>query len=47
MATTDDPAKNRLNILIVDDETNIRKTLTYCLEAEGHSVVSVSNFTDD
>jgi NtrC-family two-component system response regulator AlgB len=46
MATTDDPAKNRLNILIVDDETNIRKTLTYCLEAEGHSVVSVSNFTD-
>jgi NtrC-family two-component system response regulator AlgB len=46
MATTDDPTKNRLNILIVDDETNIRKTLTYCLEAEGHSVVSVSNFTD-
>ncbi|SHO53044.1 sigma-54-dependent transcriptional regulator [Desulfopila aestuarii] len=32
-----------LNILIVDDETNIRKTLSYCLETEGHSVVSVAN----
>jgi len=32
-----------LNILIVDDETNIRKTLSYCLETEGHSVVAVAN----
>ncbi|RPH39394.1 MAG: sigma-54-dependent Fis family transcriptional regulator [Desulfobulbaceae bacterium] len=31
-----------LNILIVDDETNIRKTLSYCLETEGHSVVAVA-----
>ena len=46
MALTDDHVKERLAILIVDDETNIRKTLAYCLEAEGHSVVSVSNFTD-
>jgi two-component system, NtrC family, response regulator AlgB len=46
MTTTDDPAKNGLNILIVDDETNIRKTLTYCLEAEGHRIVSVSNSSD-
>jgi len=32
-----------LNVLIVDDEANIRKTLSYCLTAEGHSVISVSN----
>jgi two-component system, NtrC family, response regulator AlgB len=46
MTTPDDPVKDGLNILIVDDETNIRKTLTYCLEAEGHKVVSVSNSAD-
>jgi NtrC-family two-component system response regulator AlgB len=40
-----DESKNQavLNTLIVDDEANIRKTLSYCLTAEGHSVVSVSN----
>ena len=31
-----------LNILIVDDESNIRKTLSYCLETDGHSVVAVA-----
>jgi len=31
-----------LNVLIVDDKSNIRKTLSYCLEAEGHSVVAVA-----
>jgi two-component system, NtrC family, response regulator AlgB len=31
-----------LNILIVDDEANIRKTLSYCLETEGHLVVAVA-----
>lgn len=36
----------KLSILIVDDELNIRKTLTYCLEAEGYGVVAVSNATD-
>ena len=36
----------RLEILIVDDETNIRKTLSYCLAAEGHHVISVSNPID-
>jgi two-component system, NtrC family, response regulator AlgB len=36
----------RLRILIVDDEANIRKTLSYCLVAEGHKVVAVSNSTD-
>ena len=31
-----------LTILIVDDEINIRKTLSYCLETEGHSVFAVA-----
>jgi NtrC-family two-component system response regulator AlgB len=35
-----------LNILIVDDEINIRKTLSVCLETEGHRVVAVSNSQD-
>jgi len=33
-----------LNILIVDDEVNIRKTLSVCLETEGHKVIAISNF---
>jgi two-component system, NtrC family, response regulator AlgB len=35
-----------LNILVVDDEVNIRKTLSICLETEGHHVVAVSNAQD-
>ncbi len=35
-----------LNVLIVDDEINIRKTLSVCLEAYGHRVLAVSNFQD-
>jgi len=35
-----------MNILIVDDEVNIRKTLSVCLETEGHKVIAVSNFQD-
>jgi NtrC-family two-component system response regulator AlgB len=35
-----------LNILIVDDEVNIRNTLPVCLETEGHKVIAVSNFQD-
>ncbi|MCK9262484.1 MAG: sigma-54 dependent transcriptional regulator [Deltaproteobacteria bacterium] len=35
-----------LNVLIVDDESNIRKTLSYCLEAEGHRVVAVAGSQD-
>lgn len=35
-----------LNVLIVDDELNIRKTLSVCLETEGHHVVAVSNSQD-
>jgi NtrC-family two-component system response regulator AlgB len=35
-----------LHVLVVDDELNIRKTLTICLETEGHKVTAVSNFQD-
>lgn len=35
-----------LNILIVDDELNIRRTLALALEAEGYSVKAVSNVQD-
>lgn len=33
-------------ILVVDDEINIRKMLSVCLETEGHKVSAVSNFQD-
>ena len=39
-------ATPRLSILIVDDEINIRKTLSVFLETEGHDVVAVSTFQD-
>lgn len=35
-----------LNVLVVDDEVNIRKTMSFCLERGGHTVVAVSNFDD-
>lgn len=35
-----------LRILIVDDEANIRTTLSLCLEIEGHRVVAVGNIQD-
>jgi two-component system, NtrC family, response regulator AlgB len=35
-----------LQILIVDDESNIRKTLAVYLETQGHKIVAVSNVTD-
>lgn len=35
-----------LSILVVDDEPNIRKTLSIALEAEGHHVTAVSNPKD-
>jgi two-component system, NtrC family, response regulator AlgB len=38
--------QGNLNILVVDDEINIRKTLSYCLETEGHTVVAVANSQD-
>lgn len=35
-----------LNVLVVDDEANIRKTLSVYMETEGHKVIAVSNFQD-
>lgn len=35
-----------LNILVVDDEPNIRKTLSYCLAENGHTVIAVSSTAD-
>ena len=35
-----------LNILVVDDESNIRRTLSLCLEFAGHEVTAVSNSKD-
>jgi NtrC-family two-component system response regulator AlgB len=35
-----------MNILVVDDELNIRKTVSIFFEAEGHSVTAVSNADD-
>jgi NtrC-family two-component system response regulator AlgB len=35
-----------IHALVVDDEANIRKTLTVSLETEGHRVTAVSNFRD-
>jgi two-component system, NtrC family, response regulator AlgB len=35
-----------MSILVVDDDSNIRKTLSYCLAAEGYRVIVVSNPAD-
>jgi NtrC-family two-component system response regulator AlgB len=35
-----------LRVLLVDDEANIRITLSLCLESEGHSVVAVGSVAD-
>ncbi|MGH7850547.1 MAG: sigma-54-dependent transcriptional regulator [Thermodesulfobacteriota bacterium] len=44
--TEDRSEAPRLNVLVVDDEANIRKTLTLCLESRGHAVTAVSNAGD-
>jgi two-component system, NtrC family, response regulator AlgB len=46
MTKTDILKNIGLNILVVDDEINIRKTLAVCLESRGHRVVAVSNASD-
>ena len=40
------PNGSALAILIVDDEANIRKMLSVCLETEGHRVTAVGNPED-
>ncbi|WP_417910340.1 sigma-54-dependent transcriptional regulator [Candidatus Electronema sp. PJ] len=42
----DHQPKQPLNVLIIDDEVNIRKTLALCLEARGHRTAAVSNPKD-
>jgi NtrC-family two-component system response regulator AlgB len=37
---------SKLRLLIVDDEANIRLTLSMCLEAEGHTAVAVGTIED-
>jgi NtrC-family two-component system response regulator AlgB len=46
VTTIDEKKSARLSVLIVDDEANIRKVLSYCLTAEGHDVTAVSNPAD-
>ncbi len=46
MTETDNKTVPKMSILIVDDEINIRKTLSFCLAAEGHVVIAVSNPAD-
>jgi len=46
MTTSGDNKTIQLGVLIVDDEANIRKTLSYCLAADGHTVIAVSNPAD-
>lgn len=46
VVTNDQRLMNPLNILVVDDEVNIRRTLSLCLESDGHGVLAVSNSRD-
>lgn len=41
-----DRSVQSLAVLVVDDEVNVRKALSMCLETEGHRVVAVSNVQD-
>jgi two-component system, NtrC family, response regulator AlgB len=40
------PDISKLRLLIVDDEANIRLTLSMCLEAEGHTAIAVGTIED-
>jgi len=46
MTVSSDSPTPPLSVLIVDDEANIRKTLTVCLESRGHRVTAVGNGRD-
>jgi NtrC-family two-component system response regulator AlgB len=46
VAQTSPASAQALNILVVDDEINIRKTLAISLETDGHRVTAVSNARD-
>jgi NtrC-family two-component system response regulator AlgB len=46
MMIDNNTAIQNLNILIVDDEANIRKTLAICLESRGHRTIALSNTKD-
>lgn len=41
-----DRATSPLTVLVVDDEPHIRRSLSICLETEGHRVVAVTNPAD-
>ena len=43
---TEQNSPQSLNILVVDDEINVRKTLAISLETDGYSVTAVSNARD-
>ncbi len=43
---TEQSLSQPLNILVVDDEINVRKTLAISLETDGYSVTAVSNARD-
>lgn len=43
---TAEAAPSSLNILVIDDELNIRKALCACLEADGHHAVSAGTAAD-
>jgi NtrC-family two-component system response regulator AlgB len=46
MTKLTDQKPGPLNILVVDDEANIRKTLAVCLETRGHRVTAVGSPKD-
>ncbi len=39
-------SEDRLNVLVVDDEVNIRRVLAVCLETRGHRVAAVGRVSD-
>jgi NtrC-family two-component system response regulator AlgB len=38
--------EDRLNVLVVDDEANIRRVLSLCLETRGHRITAVGRFAE-